>query len=292
MAAFNPYDILNVSQAASKAEILAAKVAAIKQKQYPLSVIAEAEKKLLKPKERILADYLRPILPIVKRFRKEDLSSLLSPAPSLDFITDFDDLESALLQSLAEEKLEQEALESPIDLLNLAIESSKQSKYLEAIKYLQKFKENCFDQTSREYLQAQMYLVKAYEALGELQTTMKLCQELIKSENSQVQNWAKSVLNSLSNRIAEKPKVTFQMCIDTFKQGNYLSAINLLEELLQNSTDITAQEHLQAQMYLVKAYNISEQTTKAIALCQQLTKSDNIQVQNWAVQTLNLLKGN
>ncbi|HEY9702851.1 MAG TPA: hypothetical protein V6C58_10410, partial [Allocoleopsis sp.] len=142
MNAFNPYDILNVSQAASKAEILAAKVAAIKQKQYPLSVIADAEKKLLKPKERILADYLRPILPIVKRFRKEDLSSLLSPAPALDFIIDFDDLESALLQSLAEEKIEQESLKPPLDLLNLGIEYSKQSNYLEAIKCLQKFSES------------------------------------------------------------------------------------------------------------------------------------------------------
>ena len=290
MAAFNPYDILNVSQAASKAEILAAKVNAIKQKQYPLNVIADAEKKLLKPKERILADYLRPILPIVKRFRKEDLSSLLSPAPALNFITDFDDLDSALLQSLAEEKLEQETLQTSGDLLRLGIEYSKQSQYLEAIKSLQEFSDNCNDFTSKEYLQAQMYLVKAHQALGNIQTTIKLCQELIKSENSQVQNWAKSVLNSLI--IPEKPKVTLQICIDTFNQGNYLSAINLLEELRQNSTDITQQEHLQAQMYLVKAYHSSKQTTKAIALCQQLTQSDNIQVKNWALQTLNLLKGN
>ncbi|HEY9702255.1 MAG TPA: tetratricopeptide repeat protein, partial [Allocoleopsis sp.] len=145
---------------------------------------------------------------------------------------------------------------------------------------------------SKEYLQAQMYLVKSYQALGDIQTTIKLCQELVKSANNQVQNWAISVLNSLSTVIPEKPKVTLQICIDTFNQGNYLSAINLLEELLQNSTDITVKEHLQAQMYLVKAYNSSKQTTKAIALCQQLTKSDNIQVQNWAIQTLNLLKGN
>ena len=65
----NPYDILGVPQAASKAEIIKAKAVAMKRKQYPMEVIAKAEKSLLKSEERIIADCLHPILPTIKRFK-------------------------------------------------------------------------------------------------------------------------------------------------------------------------------------------------------------------------------
>jgi DnaJ-class molecular chaperone len=40
----NPYDILGVSSAASKAEITKAVAVAMKRKQYPVDVIAKAQK--------------------------------------------------------------------------------------------------------------------------------------------------------------------------------------------------------------------------------------------------------
>ena len=42
----NPYDILGVSEAASKAEITKAVALAMKRKHYPVDVIAKAQKKL------------------------------------------------------------------------------------------------------------------------------------------------------------------------------------------------------------------------------------------------------
>mgnify|MGYP000043485443 CR=1 FL=1 len=57
----NPYDILGVSQSASKVEITKAVPLAMKRKQYPVDVIAKAQKSLMKSEERIIADYFHPI---------------------------------------------------------------------------------------------------------------------------------------------------------------------------------------------------------------------------------------
>lgn len=77
----NPYDILGISPSASKGEITQAGAMAMKRKQYPVDVIAKAQKSLMKAEERILADYLRPILPTIKRFKYSDLSALEQPEP-------------------------------------------------------------------------------------------------------------------------------------------------------------------------------------------------------------------
>lgn len=92
----NPYDILGISQAASKAEISKAMATAMRQKQYPVEVIAKAQKSLMKAEERIIADYLRPILPTIKRFKTSDLSALEQPEPTLSLLSEFDDLEEAV----------------------------------------------------------------------------------------------------------------------------------------------------------------------------------------------------
>jgi hypothetical protein len=65
----NPYKILGVSPLASNAEITKAFGMAIKQRKYPADAIARARKSLMNPDERIIADYLNPIIPIVSRFR-------------------------------------------------------------------------------------------------------------------------------------------------------------------------------------------------------------------------------
>jgi len=108
----NPYDILGISQAASKAEISKAMATAMKQKQYPVDVIAKAQKSLMKAEERIIADYLRPILPTIKRFKTSDLSALEQPEPTLSLLLEFDGLEEAVDRAADEERLAWLALDS------------------------------------------------------------------------------------------------------------------------------------------------------------------------------------
>ena len=65
----NPYKVLAVSPLASNAEITKAFAVAMKQRKYPPDQIAKARKSLMNPDERIVADYLSPIIPVVNRFR-------------------------------------------------------------------------------------------------------------------------------------------------------------------------------------------------------------------------------
>jgi hypothetical protein len=69
----NPYKILDVSPLASNAEITKAFSTAMKQRKYPPDEIAKARKSLMNPEERVIADYLSPVIPIVKRFKSIDI---------------------------------------------------------------------------------------------------------------------------------------------------------------------------------------------------------------------------
>ncbi|WP_373543073.1 molecular chaperone DnaJ [Chamaesiphon sp.] len=68
----NPYKILGVSPLSSDAEITKAFSLAMKQRKYPPDAIAKARKSLMNPDERIIADYLNPIVPRVNRFKIAD----------------------------------------------------------------------------------------------------------------------------------------------------------------------------------------------------------------------------
>ena len=61
-----------------------------------------------------------------------------------------------------------------------------------------------------------------------------------------------------------------------------------LEEFCQG-TDTAVKNYEQAQMWLVKAYKGNEQVEQAIALCQQLTNSNQEVTQIWARQFLSTL---
>ncbi|MDJ0745434.1 MAG: hypothetical protein QNJ32_19010 [Xenococcaceae cyanobacterium MO_167.B27] len=95
----NPYDVLEVSPGASNKEITVAFAMAMKRRKYPPDAIATARKSLMNPQERIIADYLRPILAPVKRFKRSDFSVLDTPAPKLEFLAEFDGLEDAISAS-------------------------------------------------------------------------------------------------------------------------------------------------------------------------------------------------
>lgn len=121
----NPYTILGVSPAASKAEITKAVAVAMKRKQYFIDAIAKAQRSLIKSEERIIADYLRPILPTIKRFKYSDLSALEQPAPILELLCDFDGLEGAIAGAAAEESLEWLPLSSSPNLIGQSVSDER-----------------------------------------------------------------------------------------------------------------------------------------------------------------------
>ena len=65
----NPYTILGVNQDADKAEIMKAKMFAMKKKEFPLQEIAVAEKQLLDPAKRLAADFMFPAKIKAKRIQ-------------------------------------------------------------------------------------------------------------------------------------------------------------------------------------------------------------------------------
>jgi hypothetical protein len=90
----NPYDILAVSPLASDKEIAKAFAMAMKQRKYPPDAIAKARKSLMNPQERTVADYLRPSLPTIERYRQPQLPPLDNEVIELDFLPEFDRLET------------------------------------------------------------------------------------------------------------------------------------------------------------------------------------------------------
>ncbi|WP_375513023.1 molecular chaperone DnaJ [uncultured Nostoc sp.] len=199
---YNPYEILGVSPAASKAEIAKAVAVAMKQKKYPVDIIAKAQKSLLKPEERIIADYLRPILPTIKHFKYSDLSALLQPAPKLILLPEFDGLEQAIAQSTQEKRLEREPLPMSLsELFTEGIIACKEGRYPKAIKYLEDYCQGCTDRNSQDYIQAQMWLIKVYKIVGQLERAIALCQLLSNHTHPQVQTWATKTLPILSKEV-------------------------------------------------------------------------------------------
>lgn len=199
----NPYHILGVSPAASKAEITKAVAAAMRRKQYPVDVIAKAQRSLLKSEERIIADYLRPILPTIKRFKSTDLSALEQSAPILVLLSEFDGLEEAIAQAAEVERLEWEPLPMTVaELLNTGITACKADNYIEAVKYLEEYCQRNSENHTQDYITAQMWLVRAYQESGQATEAIALCQQMTQHNNSQVQAWANQTLPLLSKEAA------------------------------------------------------------------------------------------
>jgi len=83
--------------------------------------------------------------------------------------------------------------------------------------------------------------------------------------------------------------MSLQAGIEAIKQKRYQEAIPLLEAFCRQSIDDQSEDYLRARMWLVAAYQQTNQNQKAIALCQQLTKSPNPKVSQWAQKTLESL---
>jgi len=56
----NPYEVLEVSQNATKKEIIKGKMLAMKKRKFSLQDIQMAEKQLLNPSKRLIADFMYP----------------------------------------------------------------------------------------------------------------------------------------------------------------------------------------------------------------------------------------
>ncbi|MGK7874387.1 MAG: hypothetical protein AB4426_14060 [Xenococcaceae cyanobacterium] len=305
----NPYEILDVSQAASKAEIVKAVTVAMKLKRHPVKVIAEAQKSLMDSRKRLLADYLRPIFSTIKPFEREDFSAVNKPAPVLTFLSDFDGLHGAIVRAVKEESRSKETprlLKS--GLLIAGVEAGKKESYQECIQLLEEFCQSVSDLQSKDYFKAQMWLIKADQASGQIEQAIARCKQLAYSENPAVQTWAKEKLESLSQpalssqatqsselltqrqpQPAQQAAQMLEAGMEAGKKGRYQESIQLLEEFCQSSSDSNSKDYLKAQMWLVKAYQSNSQLSKAIALCQQLTNSENPQVQIWAQEKLQSL---
>ncbi|MEH2209951.1 zinc metalloprotease HtpX [Nostoc sp.] len=81
------------------------------------------------------------------------------------------------------------SLQSALDALN-------QKRYQEAVELLEQFCRDCAEPNSSDYLSAQMWLMKAYQATGESEKAKALCQKLMMSENPQARSWAEQASQS------------------------------------------------------------------------------------------------
>ncbi|MTJ48857.1 zinc metalloprotease HtpX [Dolichospermum sp. UHCC 0259] len=83
--------------------------------------------------------------------------------------------------------------------LQSGLDAYKQGHYQEAIHLLEEFSQNSLEPTSSDYLTCQMCLVKAYQAIGDLEKATIVWQKLIKSDHPKAQQWARA------NRVTPLP---------------------------------------------------------------------------------------
>lgn len=96
----NPYDVLNITPDTPMAEISKAFMMAVKRKQYPVDKIAKARKQLMNPKDRIIADYFRPLLPQeISEETHKAISEAQRSQRALRQLAELDDLEDAITQA-------------------------------------------------------------------------------------------------------------------------------------------------------------------------------------------------
>jgi len=81
--------------------------------------------------------------------------------------------------------------------LQLGTEALDQGRYAEATELLEGFCRNYTGDRSKEYLQAQMSLVKAYRYTGRHEDAIEICQELATDPSRKIQSWAQNALKAL-----------------------------------------------------------------------------------------------
>ncbi|MEH2378003.1 MAG: DUF3137 domain-containing protein [Nostoc sp.] len=177
-----------------------------------------------------------------------------------------------------------------------------QKNYKLALHGLESFFQNNAETNAKEYLYARVLLLDAYLYNGRFDQAINLCQELSNSKHQTTQILAqyylaeifseaqpieqKSSLNSTKTSLttaqaAELINTAYQ---DLTKK-RYIQAIQALNIFCQGASPAT-KEYLQAQKWLIKAYQQNGEINQAIALCQQLLINDHEATRKWARELL------
>ena len=90
-------------------------------------------------------------------------------------------------------------MSSPTILLQDSIASIKQERYSDAIQSLEAFCRRYATSHFKEYVKAQTWLIKAYQANGQLEQAIALCHRLSANKNPQVRALAQRILPSLAD---------------------------------------------------------------------------------------------
>lgn len=112
--------------------------------------------------------------------------------------------------------------------LEAGVAAVYQERYQDAISILEAFCHDCAANAQcrdREYLQAQMHLVKTYAQTAQTERATILCQRLAACENAQVQIWAQRSLKTLG--VEKEPTNNVSPKLSAIK------AIEILALLLQ-----------------------------------------------------------
>lgn len=104
----NPYHVLDVAPGADNATVVRAMATAMKARKYPAHVLAEAQRTLLSPERRLVADFLLPALPVPRRFSVPPEPSVPGELPEWPY-EDFDALARAATALAAQDLAEAEA---------------------------------------------------------------------------------------------------------------------------------------------------------------------------------------
>ncbi|MEB3218220.1 MAG: zinc metalloprotease HtpX [Nostocales cyanobacterium 94392] len=87
--------------------------------------------------------------------------------------------------------------------LQSGLDAAKEGRYQEAISLLEEYCHNCNEESSTKYCTAQMWLVRAYTAIGETEKALVLTQKLMQSEQEKVSEWAFKMYEKLNESPSE-----------------------------------------------------------------------------------------
>lgn len=237
----NPYWVLGISQGSSRAEIIKAQMQAMKKKQYPVKVIAEAQKALMSPEKRILADFLLPCLPPIMRYRREDLSLLNQPVDKLKPLARYMNMDPSLQALVKDDSWDEQTFlsnhtdlkrlerltypnqntavipdsqaqsqEDPnptqthriSDTLKKAQVAFKQKDYASVIECLDPL-QPLLSQMPEKSSTAWMMLAKSYVMLNQPAKALAICQSLVDNPSEEIRSWAQIVVERLQSKVKD-----------------------------------------------------------------------------------------
>jgi molecular chaperone GrpE len=88
------------------------------------------------------------------------------------------------------------------ELFSEGITACQEGRYPKAIKYLEDYCQGCKERNSPNYVQAQMWLIKAYRMSGHLPRAIAILRLLTNHFHPQVNTWANNILTMLSQEIS------------------------------------------------------------------------------------------